>query len=137
MRGNRVLAVDDDELILTIIEVMLEVLDLEVSKSTRAQEAMTLLVESKIGGKPFDLLIADLDMPGERGTVLIKAVRELEVQDQVDDGDRLPIILLTAEDPAKIPDLESEDLMRLGIIYMNKASMADHLLNTVRMALDS
>lgn len=135
MRGTRVLVVDDDKLVLKLVRKMLAELVLEVVTCTRAQDGLASLLDGKSEGRPFDLLIVDLEMPGERGTVLIKAVRELEAQEGRDVGNRTPIVLLTAEDPKKIPSLESDDLMRLGIIYLNKASMVERLGPTLEKAL--
>ncbi|MCJ7420765.1 response regulator [Sphingomicrobium astaxanthinifaciens] len=94
--SRRVLAVDDDALVLMGTEGMLEDLGLEVTVASSATEALALLAKTE-----FDLLLTDQAMPGMTGTELAERVRA--------DHPDLPIILNTgyAEDPqAPLPQVD-------------------------------
>lgn len=89
----KVLAVDDDALVLMNTVALLEDLGHEVAEALSAKEALTLLSN----GEQFDLLITDHAMPEVSGAQLIAAVSM--------NWPTLPIILATgyAELPRDIP----------------------------------
>ena len=135
MMGAKILLVDDAELVLRVIGLQLEAERFTVATSLSAQNGIKKLVEAVREDQPFSLLITDLDMPGNRGTVLIKALRELEECDGVAEHDRLPVLLLTGADLSAISELERDELMTLGISYLRKEDTADQLVPTVKAML--
>ncbi len=83
--GGRILIVDDEEsLVVTLRQVLLlEFPGSRVDVAFSGEEGLSRLAEGA-----YDLLIADLRMPGFDGLEMIKGVRYLEPQ--------VPIILMTA-----------------------------------------
>jgi PAS domain S-box-containing protein len=97
-----VLAVDDDELVLTNTAAMLEDLGHRVLAATSSAEAMVLL--SRVTP---DLVITDFAMPQVTG---------LQLADQIHAGHpRMPIVLATGY--AELPPGAGEDLLRLSKPY--------------------
>lgn len=84
--GIRILAVDDDADARELLATVLGVLQAEVVVVASAQEALALLLDDS-----FDILLADLSMPGMDGYGLIEAVRAMP-----GDAGRIPAIAVTA-----------------------------------------
>jgi CheY-like chemotaxis protein len=87
LSGLRVLVVDDDIDALTLASTMLMTAGARVRTSTSAAEALSCVRS----WRP-DLLISDIEMPGEDGYELIRKVRALGPTD----GGETPAIALTA-----------------------------------------
>jgi PAS domain S-box-containing protein len=87
LSGVRVLVVDDDEATRDVAQAILGALGAEVLQASSAQEAFDALAR----GRP-DVLVADIEMPGEDGYTLIKRVRSLPVRS----GGATPAAALTA-----------------------------------------
>jgi CheY-like chemotaxis protein len=85
--GLRVLVVDDDVDGLTLISAMLRHAGATVTFSRSAAEGFDHFTAA-----PPDVLISDIEMPGEDGYALIRRVRELAPGR----GGRVPAIALTA-----------------------------------------
>ncbi len=130
--GAKILLVDDTDLVLRVLGLQLEAEGFTVATSSSSQHGFDVLAEATWEGRQFNLLITDLDMPGSRGTVLIKAVRELEAYDGVAPNDRLPVLLLTGADLSTISEFEQDELMALGVSYLSKQDAANKLIPTVR-----
>jgi DNA-binding response OmpR family regulator len=118
----RILIVDDEEsLVLALRQTLL--LDFPgavVDTAYSGEEGLSRLAEAS-----YDLLIADLRMPGFSGLELIKGVRYL---DQM-----VPIILITGYGS---PELR-EECSQLGVnAYLDKPVNLSELLSAVRRCLD-
>uniref|UniRef100_A0A1J3GQW4 Two-component response regulator n=1 Tax=Noccaea caerulescens TaxID=107243 RepID=A0A1J3GQW4_NOCCA len=87
--GMRVLAVDDDQTCLRILETLLHRCQYHVTTTNQAQKALELLRENK---NKFDLVISDVDMPDMDGFKLLELVG-LEMD--------LPVIMLSAHSDPK------------------------------------
>ncbi|KAL0739310.1 hypothetical protein Bca4012_015520 [Brassica carinata] len=87
--GMRVLAVDDDQTCLRILETLLYRCQYHVTTTDSAQTALELLRENK---NKFDLVISDVDMPDMDGFKLLELVG-LEMD--------LPVIMLSAHSDPK------------------------------------
>lgn len=84
----RLLAVDDDELILELVEVFLGTIGYDdVEYVTSGAEALRAINEAKT---PFDCILLDIQMPGMTGIQLIPLVRAIDAYAFT------PIIMLTA-----------------------------------------
>lgn len=88
--GRRVLAVDDDA---DSLEVICEVLR-HVGAEAIGVGAPEVALPTVVSLMP-DVLIVDMDMPGEDGVALVRRLRRLPVQQ----GGRIPAITLTAVPP--------------------------------------
>jgi len=81
----QILAVDDDPMNLSVLEKVLSSENYEIEKATSGLEAL-----SRIAAREWDLIIADVMMPGMSGYQLSSAVRERFNLSE------MPILLLTA-----------------------------------------
>jgi signal transduction histidine kinase/ActR/RegA family two-component response regulator len=87
LRGVRTLVVDDDRDALDLVSVVLAGAGADVRTCASAEEAMAAWRE----WRP-DVLLSDIQMPGEDGYSLIRRVRA----EESDDGGRVPAVALTA-----------------------------------------
>jgi PAS domain S-box-containing protein len=85
--GLRVLAIDDDADALNLVAAILGRAGATVDLCSTAAQGFEMLV-----AKPPDVLISDIEMPGEDGYSLIRRVRALDPAE----GGRTPAIALTA-----------------------------------------
>jgi CheY-like chemotaxis protein len=85
LQGLRVLVVDDDVDTLDLIAIELAQHDADVKTVTSGAEALEVFAEGE-----FDVLIADIGMPGVDGYELIRQIRRRE------DGRSIPAVALTA-----------------------------------------
>ena len=69
-RKHRVLAVDDEQIVLSLVRDALEDEHIEVSTASKASEAVTLMQSGD-----YDLLITDIRMPGMNGIELANTAR--------------------------------------------------------------
>lgn len=132
---QRILLVDDEKVLLDVYTLLLEAEGYAVTTRIGAQEGFEALVDAIGSGQPFDLLITDFVMPGNRGNVLIKALRELEKDDSVSREDQLPILLLTGVALSTLSGLEQDDLMTPGVSYLSKRNATEQLIPTVKRLL--
>jgi PAS domain S-box-containing protein len=105
-RPLRVLAVDDDVLVLFNTVAMLEDLGHQVSQAESAREALALVKS----GEPFDLVITDQAMPQMTGSQLALAIRQ--------ERPALPILLATGY--AELPPDARADLPRLSKPFLQR-----------------
>jgi excisionase family DNA binding protein len=82
--NHRVLVVDDESSIREMLSKTLALAEYEVDTAPDAAAALNLL---RVSDAPYDLLIADLKMPGMDGLSLIRQVKQIR--------SRLPIIIIT------------------------------------------
>ena len=119
--GARILVVDDEQ---NLVHFLRQVLVLEFPGSSvdgaySGEEALSCLAEGH-----YDLIIADLRMPGFDGLQLIQGVRYLDP--------RVPIILMTGYGSESL----REQAMGLGVnCYVDKPFQVQDLLLSVRQFL--
>ncbi|MEO7600194.1 MAG: ATP-binding protein [Opitutus sp.] len=99
-RGERILYVDDEDLLATMGKRILERLGYLVSPHTNAMEALESL---RANPSAFDLVITDQMMPGMSGTAFAEQIQTIRSD--------LPIILTTGYTAS----LMSEQVMSIGI----------------------
>lgn len=74
---RRALVMDDEEPIRTLVETMLSMMDYEVVGAPDGETALSLHSEAMASGRPFDLVVMDLTIPGGMGgREAIKRLRE-------------------------------------------------------------
>ena len=98
LKGVRVLVVDDEEDARSLLIAVLEQCSATVRTCASVAEALAEIEE----WKP-DVLVSDIEMPGEDGYALIRSVREREADEG---GEKLPAVALTAH-------ARAEDRMRV------------------------
>jgi DNA-binding response OmpR family regulator len=115
--GDRILIVDDERALVRTLKqlLLLDLPQLEADEAYSGEEALSLLAESS-----YDLIIADLRMPGVDGLELIQGVRYLDPD--------VPIILMTAFGSEAVRDRA----IGLGVnYYIDKPFEADEMLQAV------
>ena len=93
----RVLAVEDDIVVLMDIEDMLDALDLECLKAPSAEQALEIFGD----GAKIDLVLVDLGLPGMSGADFVREIARR--------SPRTPIILCTGSDTSEHADLSDYD----------------------------
>lgn len=81
---NRILVVEDEELIRTMIEINLESQDFCVRSCESAEDMMEILEEDT-----FDLILLDVFLPGMNGDKALREIRKKSIQ--------TPVIMVTAK----------------------------------------
>ena len=85
--AQRVLLVEDEEMLMTMVKVLLNKLGFSVIEASNGKEAL-----EKFAVKRYDLIILDIQMPVLDGYQAAKKIRETEKIS----GGHIPIIALTA-----------------------------------------
>jgi CheY-like chemotaxis protein/signal transduction histidine kinase len=88
LSGRRVLVVDDNPANRRMLTLQLSGAGMDVDCAAGGAEAMRTLLDAAPRGRPFDLAITDLQMPGIDGVSLTRAIRE---DSRLSD---LPVIML-------------------------------------------
>ena len=94
MHGARILLVEDDEVLRDLIERNLQVRGHAVSVAGDVQEALSQLREGS-----FDLTFLDINLPDKTGWDILRIAQEeglLQAQDLDGDGQKLPVVVLSA-----------------------------------------
>ncbi|XP_022972199.1 two-component response regulator ARR2-like isoform X1 [Cucurbita maxima] len=107
--GLRVLVVDDDPTCLMILEKMLRICRYEVTKCSRAEDALSVLRRYKNG---FDIVLSDVHMPDMDGFKLLECIG-LEMD--------LPVIMMSVDD--------GKNVVMKGVTH----GACDYLIKPVRI----
>jgi DNA-binding NtrC family response regulator len=115
---KKILLVDDEPAILTVLELLLNKFGYIVIPKSNAESALFLIRE----GVNVDLIITDYRMPGMNGVEFIRQLRSILPS--------VPVLMLTGDTTVKIEP-------RLGVFELiNKPVAGKELDRTVRAALD-
>jgi DNA-binding response OmpR family regulator len=117
----RILVVDDEEKIVSLLKRQMENAGFEVQTATRGADALDAVHQQKP-----DIMVLDLRMPDMSGNQVCWIIR------QVYDAKRLPIVILTAA------ELGAEELRQQAHganAYLNKPCEFSEVLQTVRSLL--
>jgi len=119
MDEDRILAVDDDEMILRFAQGLLRKYGYLCDTASGVEEAAEMLKRQQ-----YDLLISDIQMPGNTHLEFIKS--------RQDSGETIPVILMTG-----FPQIDTAiESIQLGVVaYLVKPFQADELLEKTRIAL--
>ena len=119
---ERILFVDDEELIVAIYDTLLRHLGYQVVSTTSSDEALSLFQKNADG---FDIVITDLTMPKLTGEELSRQIIDLRPD--------IPIIICTGYSN----QLSKEQAQSIGIRkYLMKPLVIDQLAHAVRDILD-
>jgi two-component system response regulator AtoC len=88
LQRRRILVVDDESKMLRVLELQLETAGFAMTKADTAEIGVKLLDNSESEGKPFDLVLTDLRLPGMDGLEFLKKVRNRDAPP--------PVIVMTA-----------------------------------------
>ena len=112
----RVLAVEDDTVVLMDIADMLEALGMECLEASSAEQALKIFGD----GAQIDLVLADLGLPGMSGADFVREIARR--------SPRTPIILCTGSDTSEHADLS-------GYSRLEKPFAASQLKRALKEAL--
>jgi|SRR5688572_22163832 len=115
----RVLAVDDDPMILELLRAVLTPRGYEIVTAQNGADALMLLEAS-----PVDVVLLDVGMPGVDGMSALRRMREALPA--------LPVIMLTGNVDAAVG---RDSLQRGAFDYVTKPVDFDHLVRVLEAAL--
>jgi len=118
---HRILAIDDDELVLLSIEELLATEGFAVTTAPGGKAGLEVA-----GRATFDLVLLDLVMPGLSGFEVCKALRAMPAFRDV------PIVMLTAK---AAPADREQGLAAGATVFLPKPIHPEKLLETIRTAL--
>lgn len=95
--SNRVLVVDDTEMVRSVTGEMVEILGYEVELASSGEEAIERIRE----GEFFQLIMMDVQMPGLNGIDSVREIRKLELE-----GQRACVVAMTATGDGGIQSME-------------------------------
>ena len=119
--GKRILIIDDEELIIRSLKKLLEKNNFEVFIAKNGQDALVMTEEEK-----FDLIIADIRMPGMNGADTIQAIYENLEENKLK---KTPTIFITGYADEEI---KKRALALKPIAYIYKPFDANELVNKVK-----
>jgi DNA-binding NtrC family response regulator len=78
--NGRILVMDDETVIRDVAGEMLQMQGFEVICSQNGEEALNLFIEARTHGRPFDLVLLDLTIPGGMGgEAVVERLREVDL----------------------------------------------------------
>ncbi|MFN7038910.1 MAG: response regulator [Alphaproteobacteria bacterium] len=120
---HTILAIDDEEICLEVIELFLQANGYEVVPALGGDKGIDML---KSGQKKIDVIMLDLMMPGIGGLDVLKKIKSDPNLSQI------PVILQTGSSN----DIELEKASDIGIAgYVRKPYDCEDLLNAVASAM--
>ena len=76
---KRALVLDDEEMILELVTDIFSLMDFEVVPVTNSKEAIEEFKKALDEGRPFDLVLFDMTLPGDMdGADVLKKIRKLD-----------------------------------------------------------
>jgi CheY-like chemotaxis protein len=124
-RRKRILIIDDDPLVGDSLKNLLEKSGFEASSVTLGLAALDTVLKDN-----FDLIIADVRMPGMNGIETLRAIRDLQTQFQ---RPPLPEIILTAYDDPKV----KAEADRMGVrAFILKPFDIGHVTSALKKILE-
>jgi CheY-like chemotaxis protein len=122
--AKKILVIDDEELIIKSLSRLLEKNDYEVFIAKNGEDAVVMTEE-----EDFDLILADIRMPGMNG---IEAMKRIYEKTQEKGSKRIPAIFITGY-ADEIAEEEAKDLAPLAYIY--KPFDKDDLLHKIKKTI--
>ena len=133
---KRILIVDDESTIRRFVRKLCQSLgDVECQEASRVAEALKLL-----DGQEFDLVISDLNMPGETGLQILEHVKAsvhvvpvMIFSGSLNPGEQTKL-LQSGADVVLSKDSEPSDIKKTirGLLESDKPSVSDPAVNAVR-----
>ena len=121
---KKVLIIDDDECIHTLLSEWLSRIDCEVISAYSGKESDAIIKDHLAGPSPdIDLVIADVMLPDDNGLDICKRIKKLT--------DSVPVVLITAS--MELPKLSGIDAGADG--FIRKPCGSDEVISTVKAML--
>lgn len=111
-KSRRVLIAEDMDDQREMIEALLANEAYEVVTAANGDTALMIYREARRRGEPFDLIVSDVRMPEMSGLSFSEAIRQ--------DGDEVPILLMTAYDLDVIGDARYQMIHPCGLLPKTK-----------------
>ncbi len=125
LNGTHVLLVDDSPDSLKLLQIYLQKAGARVTAADSASDAMT-----KLKLNPPDLIISDIEMPGDDGYALIKKI----LQFNENQNRRIPVVALTGHSS----DQDVERMTAAGFdLHLSKPVAIDKLYSAVKTLMQS
>ena len=100
MRRKKILVIDDEELVIRSLSKLLEKNGYTVFLAKNGQDALVMVEE-----ETFDLLIADIRMPGMNGVETVLSINEILKKQNIK---KVPVIFITGYADEKIEKMVEE-----------------------------
>ena len=124
--GSRVLMVEDNAVNMMIAVALLEQWGVDVAQAGDGYEAIEAVDHAQASGRPFDVVLMDVQMPGMSGHEATRLLRRKYP------ADRLPIIALTAAALVS----ERDQALAAGMNdFLTKPIDSNRLRNTLARAM--
>ena len=88
MAKEHILVVDDEQNMRNTLAFILEAANYQVTTAAEGREALEEILAARENGRPVDLLITDMRLPGLTGLQLIDELKYLKI--------KIPVLLITA-----------------------------------------
>ncbi|MCU7834148.1 MAG: response regulator [gamma proteobacterium symbiont of Taylorina sp.] len=125
----QILLVEDNKVNQMVASALLKRFNLDISIANNGQEAVELFASQSRDNKHYQIIFMDIQMPVMDGIEATKAIR----QDQVNHGNNIPIVALTAHALAE----ERERCVSAGMnAHLTKPIDPDALLSALTQYLD-
>ncbi|UAB78795.1 response regulator [Erythrobacter sp. SCSIO 43205] len=125
----KILLVEDHDVNRLLVTEMLERCGQSVASAHDGNEAIAMVIDSIMRGKPYDLVLMDIQMPGCDGYAATRAIRAEGITPE-----ELPIIALTAnafpEDLATARDAGMQTLLAKPLVFADLARALQRWLPT-------
>ena len=116
--GTRVLIVDDNETNCVIFKEMLQGWGMDPVTCPAADPAIALLQEHVDNGKPFKLILSDVQMPDVDGFMMAEQIRDSESE-----FCDIPIIMLTSA--TRLGDVQDRDRLKIAGCIMKPVTQSE------------
>ncbi|OGX41935.1 MAG: hypothetical protein A3G37_02095 [Omnitrophica WOR_2 bacterium RIFCSPLOWO2_12_FULL_46_30] len=124
MRRKKILVIDDEELVIRSLSKLLEKNGYTVFLAKNGQDALVMVEE-----ETFDLLIADIRMPGMNGVETVLSINEILKKQNIK---KVPVIFITGYADEKIEKMVEEFT---PVAYIYKPFDISDLVNKVKEVL--
>jgi len=120
-RGERILIIEDDDDIRTVLDVILNTRDYRVTMAASGEEGLEQLRQHPGG---FDLIVTDVNLPGMGGGEVLRQIRVLPSP---------PKLLAISGTPYELDESSAE---LAGVEFLRKPLTVEGLLGAVRRVFD-
>ncbi len=125
----RILITDDSSYQRALLRQALEPYG-EISEAAGGREACRLFAQALDGGRPFDLVLMDILMPGMDGHNALRIIRDIQDQAGVEPDGRVKVVMVSSlDDPGNMLKAQYEEG---AAAYMTKPVDQALLVETLR-----
>ena len=122
--NNRILLAEDNDRFRAVLVLELAIAGYDVTQAMDGKEALQHMLHSRDQGRPFQLLVTDLNMPNVSGFTLINSMRE--------HGLDIPTVIMTGD---VIDDLVAELMNSTVMGFLQKPFHFSELRDLIKCIL--